>query len=124
MGAYQQPQYEQQAQYAQQQTAYAPPAGNYAPVKAGQTGKGGGWIGFLRVFLWIFFGLLCLVGVIGFAGMAANGQGGPGMLILLGCILLAFLSVAGGMIALDAAKNISRCATNSARILELLQREK
>ena len=78
------------------------------------------------MFLWIWFCLLCLAGLVSFVGFAA--MGGVGVLVglgtLIGCVLLAFLSVAGGMIALDAAANISRCATNSARILDLLQSKK
>ena len=111
---------------------YTPPAGGYynpgkysPPYTGGKFGKGGGWIGFLRVFLWIWFGLICLAGLIGFFGSTAAGGKGAllGLLILAAAVLIAFLSVAGGMVALDAAANINRCATNSARILELLQQQ-
>lgn len=118
-----------QGGYGQQQTGYAPPPPggySYMPPVSGQSGKGGGWIGLLRTFLWIYFGLICLVGLILFIGFSQAGDGGVlmGLLALAGCVLVAFISVAGGMVALDAAQNISRCATNSARILELLQHEK
>lgn len=110
---------------------YTPPAGGYGrytppPYAAGKFGKGGGWIGFLRVFLWVWFGLICLAGLIGFFGSTAAGGAGAllGLLFLAAAVLIAFLSVAGGMVALDAAANIHRCATNSARILELLQQQK
>ena len=131
---------QQQAQYAyaQQQAQYAAYAAQqqaYTPRPArSQHGKGGGWITFLRVFLWIWFALLCLAGVVlcvgSFGVASAIRYSDRAMMMrltgvgeLLGCILLAFLSVAGGMVALDAAANIKRTATNSARILELLQKQ-
>ncbi len=100
---------------------YAPPNGGYVPYRA-KGGKGGGWIGFLRVFLWIWFGLVCLFGVIVCVGWIDINPV-IGFLCFLGCVLVAFLSVAGGMVALDACVNIKRCATNSARILDLLQKK-
>lgn len=95
----------------------------YISAATSQAGRGSNWIGFLRIFLWIWFALICLSGVIAFFNLASNGSLLPGLLALIGAALLAFVSVAGGMIALDAASNIQRCATNSARILELMQRE-
>lgn len=104
------------------------PQTTYTPSPAiSQAGKGTGWIKFLRVFLWIWFALICLAGVIAFVRMISTGYDEAawmGFLILAGAVLLAFVSIAGGMVALDAAANISRCATNSARILDLLQQKK
>lgn len=126
---------QQQAQYYNQYYAqqYAAPS---PTVKGGGDGKGSGWITFLRVFLWIWFGLLCLAGLV--LCVSAFNQASnvrywsndastqlilAGLGSLVGCVLLAFLSVAGGMVALDAAANIKRCATNSARILDELQKK-
>ena len=84
------------------------------------------------MFLWIWFGLLCLAGVAlcisAFYTASQVRRGGEEIILaglgsLVGCVLVAFLSVAGGMVALDAAANIKRCATNSARILDLLQKK-
>ena len=105
-----------------------PPSYGYAPqtpAAASQGGKGSGWIGLLRVFLWIWFGLLCLGGLVTFIALLSAGARGAllGFGALIGSVLVAFLSVAGGMVALDAAANISRCATNSARILDILQKK-
>ena len=136
----QQPQYgygqQAQAAYTQQQAQYYNQyyAQQYAPPAAGKAadGKGGGWIAFLRVFLWIWFALLCLAGVAlcisAFYAASQTRRGGEEMILagigsLVGCVLMAFLSVAGGMVALDAAANIKRCASNSARILEELQKK-
>jgi uncharacterized membrane protein len=127
-----QPQYGQ-PQYgysqAQSQTTYAPPppTGGYAPPPVRSTGgKGGGWIGFLRVFLWIWFAVICLFGLVVFSFAAVQGGTAAawGLLTLVVSVLIGFLSIAAGMVALDACANLSRCATNSARILDLLQEQK
>ena len=122
-----QPQYgQQQQQYGgQAQYSYAPPPPQAPVYIDGLEGKGAGWIGLLRVILWIYFGLICLVGLVLFVGFSAVGGPGflAGLLALAGCVLLAFVSVAGGMVALDAAQNIRRTAINSARILEMLNKK-
>ena len=117
---YGQPQYGGQAQYS-----YAPPPPQGPAYVPGLEGKGAGWIGLLRVILWIYFGLVCVVGLVLFVGFSAVGGPGflAGLLALAGCVLLAFVSVAGGMVALDAAQNIRRTAINSARILEMLNKK-
>ena len=109
----------------------APPVPPAAPrSQTGQTGRGGGWIMLLRVFLWLFFAVICLAGLItgGALFMQALDYEEPALLFagigtFLGCVFLAFVSVAGGMVALDAAQNIRRCAINSANILDLLNRQ-
>ncbi len=59
----------------------------------------------LRVFLWLLFTAICMGGIIFVS------------------VLLAFVAVASGMVALDAAQNIRRCAVNSATIPDLLNRQ-
>ena len=100
------------------------------PQPAGQSGRGGGWIMLLRVFLWLLFTAICMVGII-FGGlmimMGPDAGGFPvvfaGLGIILVSVLLAFVAVASGMVALDAAQNIRRCAINSANILDLLNQQ-
>lgn len=114
--------YSQQQTYQQQpQGGYAPPMGSYVPpsAPAGHSGKGGGWIALMRTFLWILFGLICFFGIVLFSRVADENTL-VGLLCLAGCVLLAFVTVAGGMIALDAAANIKRIADNSAKIFDLL----
>ena len=121
-----QPQYGQQQYGGQAQYSYAPPPPPQGPAYVpGLEGKGAGWIGLLRVILWIYFGLICVVGLVLFVSISAAGGPGflAGLLALAGCVLLAFVSVAGGMVALDAAQNIRRTAINSARILEMLNKK-
>ena len=48
---------------------------------------------------------------------------GLAALVLFGSILLAFLSIAGGMVALDATCNLKACADYSAEIAALLRRK-
>lgn len=122
--------------YGQQQSytgGYAPSMGGYTPppsTPAGRTGRGGGWIMLLRVFLWLLFSAICLVGVIlcmQFFHEASRYNSSEcilaGLGCLIGCVFLAFVTVAGGMIALDAAQNIRRCAINSSNILNLLNQQ-
>ena len=59
----------------------------------------------LRVFLWLLFTAICMGGIIFVS------------------VLLAFVAVASGMVALDAAQNIRCCAINSANILDLLNQQ-
>ena len=95
-----------------QQPYYAQPRG----------GQGGGWIGFLRVFLWIWFGIICLAGLI-YTVVMMQVEPLMGLLVLVATAIVAFASVAGGMVMLDAAKNIETCATNSAQILAEMQKQ-
>lgn len=112
-------------QSAQQVPNYAQYRPYAAPVQ-GKVGGGFGWIVFLRVILWIFFGLIMLSALI--AGVEFMSWGDEGVLIgfatILGGALVAFLTVACGMISLNNASNIHKIATNSARILDELQRRK
>ena len=100
------------------------------PLPAGQSGRGGGWIMLLRVFLWLLFTAICMAGIIfgGLMIMTGPDAGGfpvvlAGLGIILVSVLLAFVAVASGMVALDAAQNIRRCAINSANILDLLNQQ-
>ena len=84
----------------------------------------------LRVFLWCLFAVICLAGLVSGGALCMEGiqyeelaMMFAGIGVMLGCVLLAFVSVAGGMVALDAAQNIRRCAINSANILELLNQQ-
>ena len=109
--------------YQAQAGGYQPPAGGYCqPPTQGQVGKGGGWIGLLRVVLWLEFAMFVIVGLYGFSTMA-DYEPLMGLLTLAGSVLVGLLVVGGGMVALDAAANIQRCATNSARILDHLGRK-
>ncbi|MCI9671123.1 MAG: hypothetical protein HFF49_06150 [Lawsonibacter sp.] len=100
------------------------------PLPAGQSGRGGGWIMLLRVFLWLLFTVICMVGIFSGGLMIMTGldieEFAPvlaGLGIILVSVLLAFVAVASGMVALDAAQNIRRCAINSANILALLNQQ-
>ena len=121
----------------QQNYQWQPPAGGYGgyqqpggpsqpsgPVIRGQLGKGAGWIGLLRTVLWIEFGLFVLGGLYSFSALSSQSNGTMiGLLVLASCVLVGLLVVGGGMVALDAAANIQRCADNSAHILNLLQKK-
>lgn len=96
------------------------PAYPAAPaVRVGDTGRGGGWIMFLRILLWFVFSAVCLTGAY-LAAEAFRFDQMAALSILAVSVLLAFTLVAGGMVALDSAQNIRRCAINSANILDLL----
>ena len=91
------------------------------PVPIG--GRGSGWIAFLRIFLWFWFTLVCVSGAFGGMYFVHMEEFGLAALVLFGSILLAFLSIAGGMVALDAACNLKACADYSAEIAALLRRK-
>lgn len=132
----QQPQNQGQPQYQQPQPQYQPPQ-YYAPQpKPANRGKGGGWIGFLRVMAWILFAVEELAFVItGIAMMAgarvANSYFGysytnwgaifGGLGIIAGGTLMAFIMIAGINVALDMAMNTARTATNTAKLVEKLE---
>lgn len=128
-----QPQYQpyQQPQYQQ---GYAP---YYAPQqKLANRGKGGGWIGFLRVMAWIMFAIYELLIVIGSIGIMVGGNftingsytylyGGTaimvGMLVLIIGSFLMFLMIAAINVYLDMAMNTARTATNTAKLVEKVE---
>lgn len=128
-----QPQYQpyQQPQYQQ---GYAP---YYAPQqKLTNRGKGGGWIGFLRVMAWIMFAIYELLIVIGSIGIMVGGSftingsytylyGGTaimvGMLVLIIGSFLMFLMIAAINVYLDMAMNTARTATNTAKLVEKVE---
>lgn len=116
--SYQQPQYQGYTQY-------------YAPQKPANRGKGGGWIGFLRVMAWVLFALIEIsVIVAGFMMIANSFNGywgfswalfGSGLGILAGGTLIAFIMVASINVTLDMAMNTARTATNTAKIAEKIE---
>ena len=121
--------YDQQTggqQYGQWQAGaggyQAPAGGYYQSPGQGQRGKGGGWIGLLRVVLWLEFAVFAIFGLVGFGSMADR-EPMLGLLTLAASVLVGLLVVGGGMVALDAAANIQRCATNSAQILDRLNQK-
>lgn len=104
---------------------YAPPV--YAPQPrmsgeryVGKTGKGMGWIVFMRVILWIAFAGIIVYGVV--MGMELFDYDEMlALAYILGGIFTAFITVAGGMIMLNNATNLRSIATNTAKTVELLQ---
>lgn len=90
----------------------------------GKTGKGMGWIVFMRVILWIIFAGIVVAGVV--VGIEAFDHAAEllGIAIMLGGVLSGFIIVAGGMIALNNATNLRSIAMNTAKTVELLQQIK
>ena len=87
---------------------------------SGKTGKGMGWIVFMRVILWIIFAGMVIAGLV--AGVNAFDYDElMGIVYILSGILSAFIVVAGGMIALNNATNLRSIAMNTAKTVELLQ---
>lgn len=128
-GAYQQrPQQTQSLPYqaAQQIPNYGQQYRPYPMPTQGKVGGGFGWIVFMRVILWIFFGLILLASLVSGVQFMAMGDEGVliGFGIMLGGTLVAFLSVALGMISLNNASNLHKIATNSAHILDELRNRK
>ena len=100
----------------------------YTAPSHGKTGSGFGWIVFLRVILWIVFGAIVLSSlIIGIRMMSFSryfgGMAWEGMLVIFGGILTAFITIAAGMVALNNASNLNKIATNSAKILDELQKK-
>ena len=110
----------------------------YAPQKPANRGKGGGWIGFLRVMAWIMFTLIELATVISGIALMAGARvassyfgygysytnwgailGGLG--VIIGGTLLAFIMIAGINVSLDMAMNTARTATNTAKLVEKIE---
>ena len=90
--------------------------------KTGKTGKGMGWIVFLRVILWIMFAAIVITGIV-LAIQWLYWEPLMSVLYFFGSILLAFITVAGGMIALNNATNLRSIAMNTALTVELLQKQ-
>lgn len=128
-----QPQYQpyQQPPYHQGYTPY------YVPQQQpANRGKGGGWIGFLRVMAWIMFAIYELLIVIGSIAIMAGGNftingsytylyGGTaimvGILVLIIGSFFAFLMIAAINVYLDMAMNTARTATNTAKLAEKVE---
>lgn len=127
----QQPQNQGQQNQSQQQyqaPQYQPPY--YAPQpKPANRGKGGGWIGFLRVMAWVLFALIELSTLVGgFILMSAGHYWGVnwgsifgGLGIIAGGTLMAFIIIAAINITLDMAMNTARTATNTAKLVEKIE---
>lgn len=73
-----------------------------------------GWISLLRVIAWISFGGILIAGI---AMGSSMFQGAMAVFIIIGAIILAFVSIAVEMIFLDMA-------ADTRRIRELLERDK
>ena len=86
----------------------------------GKTGKGMGWIVFMRVILWIIFAGMVIAGLVAGVNVFDYDEL-MGIAYILGGILSAFIVVAGGMIALNNATNLRSIAMNTAKTVELLQ---
>lgn len=103
---------------------YAPPVYPQQPAPVydfgGKTGKGMGWIVFMRVILWIIFAGMVVAGAV-FGIEVFDHDELMGIAYILGGILSAFIVVAGGMIALNNATNLRSIAMNTAKTVELLQ---
>lgn len=71
--------------------------------------SGSFWITGMRIFAWIFAGLIVLSGFISFVAMTVSyyGNGLVGFLTFLSSVVVAFLCVAGMMIFLDLARDVS-----------------
>lgn len=109
---------------------YVPPVYPQQPAVpsnefTGKTGKGMGWIVFMRVILWIIFAGMVISGVV-YGIEMFNYRDGEllGIACILGSIFSAFIVVAGGMIALNNATNLRSIAMNTAKTVELLQQIK
>ena len=89
----------------------------------GKTGKGMGWIVFMRVILWIIFAGMVIAGVV-MAIEIIDYDVLIAVAYILGSVLSAFIIVAGGMIALNNATNLRSIAMNTAKTVELLQQIK
>ena len=103
---------------------YAPPVYPQQPMPvyefSGKTGKGMGWIVFMRVILWIIFAGMVIGGLV--AGVEVFDHDElMGIVCILSGVLSAFIVVAGGMIALNNATNLRSIAMNTAKTVELLQ---
>lgn len=103
---------------------YAPPVYPQQPMPvnefSGKTGKGMGWIVFMRVILWIIFAGMVIAGLVAGVNVFDYDEL-MGIVYILGGILSAFIVVAGGMIALNNATNLRSIAMNTAKTVELLQ---
>lgn len=89
----------------------------------GAAGGGFGWIVFMRVILWFVFGMILFSSLIGGIVLMAGKTWPFGILAIFGGVLLAFIAIAGGMIALNNASNLHKIATNTARILDEMQKQ-
>ena len=106
---------------------YAPPAYPQQPMPvnefSGKTGKGMGWIVFMRVILWIIFAGMVIAGLVMGIEIFDHDEL-MAIVYILGSVLSAFIIVAGGMIALNNATNLRSIAMNTAKTVELLQQIK
>ncbi len=92
-----------------------------AVALTGKTGKGMGWIVFLRVILWVLFAAIVITSFVLAAPVFYASPAMAALIVLCG-ILTGFVVVAGGMIALNNATNLRSIAKNTALTVELLQR--
>lgn len=89
---------------------------------SGKSGRGYGWISFMRVMLWILFGTIAFAALAG-AVILSLMDSRMLLLSIAGFVLLIFLDfllIAGGMIKLNNAENFARTADNTAMFLDRL----
>ncbi len=107
----------QQPEYMPQAPIYAP----QSPMFYAQEGGGLGWIVFLRVILWIVFAaVIAYYTYIGIQLIDYYAET-EGILTIAFGVLLGFIIIAGGMVALNNASNHRKTANNTAKILQILQ---
>lgn len=107
-------------------------------------GKGSGWIVFARILLWLSFAGIILWGItMGIVMIAAGAAGGgsgiqeaeiggfvipavsgsamilAGIFTMLGSVILAFVTVCGGFILLDACVNLKNMNDNLCEIIKI-----
>lgn len=102
------------------------PADQYRPQVHGKSRSSAGWILFLRVLLWIFFGIMMLGTIGAVVVMVQDGDSDllPAALgIFLGGTFVSFLTVSAGMIALNNADNIRKTTDNTEMIIDLLRKK-
>ena len=72
-----------------------------------ETGSGNGWISGMRAIAWIIFAIIILFGILFAIGEGFSESFILGFLIFLGSVLVAFLFVAGLMVFLNMAQDVS-----------------
>lgn len=98
-----------------------PPYASY-PSYAPQRQPGHGWITFLRVFIWIMFAAIVLLGCY-YTVLLIQVRRSFGwvLLMFLSCGLIATLILAAGMVGLNCAEHLYDIAQNTRRTNELLE---
>jgi len=85
-------------------------------------GSGSFWISGMKVFAWIAFVGIIIAGIV-FAVQVGKYSGGMGLLIFIGSVIVAFLSVAMLMIFLNLAQDVSRITSDISQIKQMLRKK-